>query len=472
MNAIVSRRRRGTSGALAPLLAVLVALGSGWGCGEAGDRSLEGTTAPVAPVVVTTAPAVQRPIERSIEVVGTLFGWEEVTLGSKQTGRVIAVKHDVGDRVSPGESLVELDPVDARFAVEESRSRLLGELVKLGISSEVADRFTSQYGISEAILQNDEVVEIIRNTPPVKQAQATLELAEIRLNRQRQLASRSAGTVQELQDAESEKRVAEAALDNATLTARTVIANALSTYVAMEQATEVLREMTIEAPRPSVLPPGVESMGELRYAISQRYVAEGQFLRPGDSVYDLVLEHPLRLRADVPERYGARVAEGQSVELSVASHPGTSFRGTISRINPRIDPVSRTFEVEAEVANEDLVLRPGSFAKARVVTLREDDATLVPIEAVVRFAGVVKLFLVDPESGGDRVREVQVRTGVQSGEMIEILDGLPEGSVVITSGQTRLADGSTIVLRGEVGAEAIEGQEGDAPSPEVAGQGE
>jgi multidrug efflux pump subunit AcrA (membrane-fusion protein) len=424
---------------------------------------VEGTTAPVAPVVVTTAPAIRQPVERSIEVVGTLFGWEEVTLGSKQTGRVIAVKHDVGDRVSPGEALVELDPVDARFAVEEARSRLLGELVKLGISSEVADRFTSQYGISEAILENDEVIQIVRNTPPVKQAQATLELAEIRLNRQRQLASRSAGTVQELQDAESEVRVAEAALDNAILTARTVIANALSTYVAMEQATEVLREMTIEAPRPSVLPPGVETMGELRYAVSQRYVSEGQFLRPGDPVYDLVLEHPLRLRADVPERYGARVAEGQAVELSVASHPGTTFRGTISRINPRIDPVSRTFEVEAEVANEDLVLRPGSFAKARVVTLREDDATLVPIEAVVRFAGVVKLFLLDPESNGDRVEEVQVRTGVQTGELIEILDGLPEGSVVITSGQTRLADGSTVVLREGVDAGATE-EGGDEPS--------
>lgn len=204
-------------------------------------------------------------------------------------------------------------------------------------------------------------------------------------------------------------------------------------------------------------------MDSLRYAISQRHVAEGQFLRPGDPVYDLVLEHPLRLRANVPERFGARVAEGQGVEITVASYPGKTFQGTISRINPRIDPVSRTFEVEATVANEELILRPGSFAKARIVTQREDDATLVPIEAVVRFAGVVKLFLIDPASGGDRVSEVQVRTGVQSGEMIEILDGLPEGSVVVTSGQTRLADGSTVVLRESVDSRSIE-EENAAPS--------
>src|SRR5690606_29421943 len=108
------------------------------------------------PIVVTTAPAVRSPVERAIEVVGTLHGWEEVTIGSKQTGRVLTIRHDVGDRVAPGEPLVELDPIDARLAVDEARSRLLGELVRLGISAEEAEEFTARYGISEEILANEE----------------------------------------------------------------------------------------------------------------------------------------------------------------------------------------------------------------------------------------------------------------------------------------------------------------------------
>lgn len=419
------------------------------GCGGESDREALGTTtAEPKRVIVTASPVVRQPIERSIEVVGTLFGWEEVTIGSKQTGRVLAVRHDLGDRVEPGEALVQLDPVDANFALEESQTRLLGELVKLGLSSEEAGRFVDQYGIDESILQNTEINVLIDQTPSVKQAQSTLDLAESRLNRQRQLAQRSAGTIQELQDAEGEREVSSASLDTARMNARTVIANALSSYVARKQATEALREMTIEAPRPSVLPPGTEDSGDVRYAITRRHVSEGQFIRPGDPVVDLVLEDPLRLRANVPERFEARIAEDQVVEVMVAARPGETFPGTVARINPRVDPVSRTFEVEALVPNDALALRPGSFAKARIVTRREDDATLVPIESVVRFAGVVKIFLLDPGPNGDGwAREQQVRTGSQIGELIEIIGGLPEGSAVITSGQSRLADGSPVVLR-------------------------
>jgi RND family efflux transporter MFP subunit len=417
------------------------------GCGGAGDRELSASAEAPRPVVVTSAEAVRRPVERAIDVVGTLHGWEEVTLGSKQTGRVVAVRHDVGDRVSPGEPLVELDPVDARLAVDEARSRLLGELIRLGISAEQAEQFTSRYGVSEEILKNEEVTRIILEIPAIQQSKAMLDQAETRLNRQRQLSNRNAGTVQELQDAESEQQIAQASYDNAIMTARTVIANALSSHVALEQAKAALREMQIEAPSPSVLPPGVGGPDDVRYAISRRRVAEGQFLRPGDQVLDLVLEHPLRLKVSVPERFVAEVSQGQRVELRTAAFADRTFPGTVARINPSVDPVSRTFEVEAEIPNAELSLRPGSFAKTRIITRLEDEATLVPIEAVVRFAGVVKLFLLEAGPDGDRARELAVQTGAELDGLIEVVGGLPEGAVVITSGQTRLADGTMVVPR-------------------------
>lgn len=443
----------------------LMAMGSifGPGCGGAADRDLGASAEVPKPVVVTTAGAVRRPVERAIEVVGTLHGWEEVTLGSKQTGRVVAVRRDVGDRVTPGEVLVELDPVDARLAVDEARSRLLGELVRLGISADQAEEFTSRYGVSEELLANEEVNRIIMGIPAIQQAEATLDQADTRLNRQRQLSQRNAGTVQELQDAESEKRIAEAALDNAIMTARTVIANALSSHVALQQAQEALREMQIVAPRPSALPPEVDSPEEVRYAISKRQVSEGQFLRPGDPVVDLVLEHPLRLRVSVPERFVTEVSQGQEVGLRTAAFVDRVFPGTVARINPSVDPVSRTFEVEAEVPNPELTLHPGSFAKARIITVREAEATLVPIEAIVRFAGVVKLFLLETGPDGDRARALAIETGAERDGMVEVLGGLPEGAVVITSGQTRLADLTPVVIRPgleERGAEEAQSEGG------------
>ena len=75
-----------------------------------------------------------RAVERTVEVIGTLRGWEQVTLGSKRSGRVVKVHHDIGDRAQPGEPLVELDPVDARLGVQQAESKYLGELIKLGIT--------------------------------------------------------------------------------------------------------------------------------------------------------------------------------------------------------------------------------------------------------------------------------------------------------------------------------------------------
>src|SRR4051812_47902627 len=113
------------------VLGTVLALGQS-GCSQSGaEASAKGTNL-VRTVPVTVAPLEHRTVERTVEVVGTLRGWEQVTVGSKKTGRVLRVLHDMGDKVRPDEPLVELDPVDAKLAADQAQSRYLGELVKLG----------------------------------------------------------------------------------------------------------------------------------------------------------------------------------------------------------------------------------------------------------------------------------------------------------------------------------------------------
>ena len=99
----------------------------------------------------------------------------------------------------------------------------------------------------------------------------------------------------------------------------------------------------------------------------------------------------------MPERYVGDVAEGQHVDLSVAAYPGETFAGDGRADQPRGRPGQPDLRGRGRGPQPGRPLRPGSFAKARIVTRREDDATLVPIESVVRFAGVVKLFLFEPD---------------------------------------------------------------------------
>ena len=92
-----------------------------------------------------------------------------MTVGTKRTGRVVKVHHDIGDRVKPGEPLVELDPVDAKLGVQQAESRYLGELVKLGITRRQAEEIVEKYGISEELLIGQVADDAIAKVPSVVQ---------------------------------------------------------------------------------------------------------------------------------------------------------------------------------------------------------------------------------------------------------------------------------------------------------------
>ncbi len=415
------------------------------GCGHHAEKKATAETA-VRPVSVTAAELVRKDVDRTVDVVGTLKGMDEVTVGSKRAGRVLKVLHDVGDRVPPGEPLVELDPIDAGLAYQQAETRYLSELAKLGVTRKQAEDFLAKFGIGESILMGEEVDRRIREVPAVHQAKVAVDRAGQNLGRQRLLRARDAGTAQELQNAENDAEAAQAAFDNAIITARSVLAAALASKVALDVADQARKDLIIRAPVPSYLTPG--STGGIVFAVTRKSVSEGQMLRDGDAVADLVIEDPLRLWANVPSRYSADVKVGQPVQILVDSLMDEQGQpipkvGQVKRINPSVDPVSRTFHVEIEVPNPEGKLRPGTFAKAAIRTRHDVQAVVVPTEAVVRFAGVTKVFVVD----GKAAKAVPVTTGLEGKDWVEVLGDLPTEGRVVTSGQAMLADGTPIVIR-------------------------
>ena len=101
--------------------------------------------------------------------------------------------------------------------------------------------------------------------------------------------------------------------------------------------------------------------------------------------------------------------------------------GRVARLSPSIQEQNRTLIVEAEVANRDGRLRPGSFARAEIVVDADRTAVMVPASAVVTFAGLEKVFCV---KDGKAV-EKRIRTGRRSGDRVEILDGIRAGDPVV-----------------------------------------
>jgi RND family efflux transporter MFP subunit len=273
------------------------------------------------------------------------------------------------------------------------------------------------------------------------QAQLRRDNAQKRMERSKRLVESKASAEEDLSEKMSEFRVAQAEYDNQVLVARAGIATIQVKHEALAIARQQLSDTVVRVPEPSQPVPGVEKGAT--YAITSRAVAEGSYVKPGADVFKVVIESPLKFRGRVPERKTSEVRLGQKAEVYISAYP-RPFPGHVTRINPAVDPQTRTFEVEILVPNERAELKPGGFAKTAILTEVDERSPTVPLTAPVHVAGVTKIFLVE----GGHAKEVQVTLGVQGTDWVEISSpALPANAQVVTSGQTALADRTAVAIR-------------------------
>jgi RND family efflux transporter MFP subunit len=390
-------------------------------------------------VAVVLEPVTARPVRRIVNVVGSLYGRDEVTVTPKVEGRVLKIHHDVGDTVRPGDTLLEIDPVDFRLARAEAQRGLELELAKIGLKELPVGAFD------------------VNAVPTVVKAAALEKNAAARRERIYKLGG-GASSAEEREQLNTEFEVARANHASAVLDAQATLASARQKQAMLETAEQKLRDTRVMVPRPSDkhAPDGKPFVGA-EYVVAARMVSEGEIVQtmpiPGinSTCFKLVMDRPLKLQATVPERHRGEIKVGMTAELTVEAYPGQAFAGIVARVSPAVDRASRTFQVEIHVPNTDRRLSPGSFAKAAILTRIDEKAPTVPEEALVTFAGVTKVFTIT----NGVAREVPVRAGVavdvpgtgQPRTWVEVEGELPVGTPVVTAGQTQLADGTAVRVR-------------------------
>jgi RND family efflux transporter MFP subunit len=149
--------------------------------------------------------------------------------------------------------------------------------------------------------------------------------------------------------------------------------------------------------------------------------------------------NPIRLRVDVPEREAKAIRKGLATTVRLEGDP-KAWTGVVSRVSPALEETNRSLVVEAEIANPDGELRPGSFARAEIATDPGAPAVAVPSSAVVVFAGLEKVLTV---KDGKAV-EKPVVTGRRSGGLVEIVSGIVAGTRVVEK-PGNLATGMPVV---------------------------
>lgn len=173
-------------------------------------------------------------------------------------------------------------------------------------------------------------------------------------------------------------------------------------------------------------------------------LASGQLVAPGLVVAQVAPLDRLIADVDVVGPDVARVAVGQEARIRHHAFADRGFEGSVSRLAPTIDPVTRALRVEIEVANGDGALRPGMFVEATLVGERRENVPVVPRDAVAERAGKKVVFVLR----GQSVARREVTLGLGDDQVVEVRGGLEAGERIVTRGLETLADGTRVRVTG------------------------
>ncbi|MFN7945793.1 MAG: efflux RND transporter periplasmic adaptor subunit [Blastocatellia bacterium] len=351
----------------------------------------------------------QQQQRRAVEVVGSLFAFDEVTVSSEAEGRVEQVMADVGDRVTKGQVLARISPVEMELSVEQQRAALRQARARLGLNEETGE------------------LRDVREAAEVKKAAADLADAEQKFKRAQSLLETGVIARQVYDEAESRYKSAKAAYDLAVQQVENLRASMQQTQATLNLANKRLRDAQIRAP--------------FSGNIKVRSVTVGQYLKIQTPVMTIVNADPLRVRLNVPEKMSPWVRVGRDVSITLEAFPGRTFTGRITRINPAVDDKTRTFEIEGLVANHSGELKPGSFVKATIQSDKVDQILTIPQNSAIYLFGAYKVFVVQ----GHIVKEREVRLGDHFGDRVEVMDGLQlNDKLAISENGQPLRDGMEI----------------------------
>src|SRR5579864_8896612 len=341
--------------------------------------------APIWPQNLEFVPVVSKTVSRNVELPGEFQPFLSVTLHAKVPGYVERVLVDRGSNVKKGDLLVELSAPEMSAQIAEAESK---------VQAGEADRL---------------------------QAEAQLEAAQSTYDRLKK-AAETPGAVagNELIQADKQVDAAKALLNSRSQASR-----------AAEGAVQSLKDMQaylkITAPFDGV--------------VTDRLVHPGALVGAGAEPLLIIQQvSHLRLVVAVPEEDVGGIARGAKVEFRVPAYPERTYSGTVARSAHALDQKTRTMPVELDVSNSDGSLSPGMYPAVKWPVRRSRPALFVPQTSVV--TTTERVFVVRDRNG--RAEWVDVRTGADDGDLVEVIGNLQPGDQVVRRATDEIRAGAAL----------------------------
>jgi membrane fusion protein, multidrug efflux system len=180
--------------------------------------------------------------------------------------------------------------------------------------------------------------------------------------------------------------------------------------------------------------------------IEQRMVQQGELVSPGSPIVRVVNTATVRVTSGVPERFAADIRPGTNVSVHFRAYGSESHTGRVSFVGNVIDASSRTFPIEVEVDNPDLLFKPEMTVELLVTRSFHENVITVPRTALIRDETGLNVFIVNRDEERPVAEFRAVETGRSSGGQVLILEGLYVGEEVVVAGQGNLSHGDQVSM--------------------------
>jgi RND family efflux transporter MFP subunit len=349
---------------------------------------------------VVTVVAVERSAAKSELVLpGNIEALTEAPVLARASGYLKQRYVDIGDRVTEGQTLAEIEAPELDRQILQAKSAL--------------DQANSGAQQAEAAL---------------KQGQTNEELARVTAERWRNLAAKGVVSRQENDTYQAQWAAQQAnveALGKAIAAARS---NASAAQANLERLNTLKDYLTVRAPFAGV--------------ITLRNVDVGALITEGSTLLFRVAQAGrLRTYVNVPQSEAGSVRLGQAATLTVADLPGLKFPGTVTRTSDALDPATRTLLAEVQLVNPDARLVPGMYAQVDLSVVRNQPSLTIKGDTLVVRADGPQVAVVDADG---KVHYARIRLGRDYGDRLEVLAGLEEGQRVVVNPSDLVREGAKV----------------------------
>lgn len=337
----------------------------------------------------------------------------------------MSANKDRASKVSQGRGIaVEVATVQRRDIIPQLQfSANLEPIWSADISSKLDGRVDRllvdegsavQAGMLLATLDTNELAaQVMQAEGNLYANQATLEQAELDLNRTQALSSQGALSVQALDTARTKRDLA--------------IGQVRSAAGNLAQLQARLDNAAITSPRDGI--------------VLKRHIQAGYYSKAGAAIVTVGDISSLLAKATIGETQVPDIKVGSEVNVEVNALPGQVFKGIITRISPAAALPARTFTAEITIPNQNNLLKSGFFAKVSVPGPIHPQMVVVPESALVMREDQKTVYVYLPDG---TVQQRLLKVGYSSGGFIEVLDGLQAGEKIVVTGHNKLKDGAKI----------------------------